>query len=220
MKQFNDTRFNLAKCRDTVAQQTQWSSLTTRNSWSAWEPWRQIELIASNSSTLLKKKPSLLGFYIAMASTLVLVILLLLRVFNVAIANALLIFFTAIALSSACIGLIPLSRKKELLKIDKNNNLMQCDAVKDIWEAPLDEIHAIQIVSQTLFSDQDTFYEINAVFKDADRVNLDEYKEQINTVRHIAQSIADFLNVPLWDAGYDASIAWKNTANKASKLFK
>lgn len=67
----------------------------------------------------------------------------------------------------------------------------------------LSEIHAIQLISERVHSSKNNYtsYELNLVLKDASRVNvLDHGKGK--DVETDARRIAQFLNVPIWQASY------------------
>lgn len=189
--------------KDLIAQKTQWTPLSERRGWTSWEPWRQIVLVA-DEEIALKKKPSLKEFYFFASIAIILTFVLFFKTFEESFSAALIMFFIAASLMFACIGLIALFRKKELLIIDKQKNIIECDTVNELWEVSIDEIYAIQIIENVLFAsdpvDERKYYEINAVFNDAERISLDEISGKIDKTRQLATSVADYLKLPLWDA--------------------
>lgn len=67
--------------------------------------------------------------------------------------------------------------------------------------APLDEVHAIQILHEECQAKEATFssYEINLVLHDGRRVNVVDHGA-LSHIRRDARSIADLIGVPVWDA--------------------
>ena len=75
----------------------------------------------------------------------------------------------------------------------------------------LDDVHALQIVSEEHQAESSSertdrqkrtyrSYELNLILNDATRVNVIDHGHH-EALRHDAQTLAKFLNVPLWDAG-------------------
>jgi hypothetical protein len=66
---------------------------------------------------------------------------------------------------------------------------------------PFGDIHALQIISEYCRGDKSSYYsyELNIVLKSADRVNVIDHGN-IGKLRLDAEKLAEFLNVPLWDA--------------------
>ena len=71
----------------------------------------------------------------------------------------------------------------------------------------LDQIHALQIVSEVItrtdqYSRTHTYtsYELNLVLQDATRLNVVDHTNYAG-LRPDAETLAEFLKVPLWDAG-------------------
>jgi len=67
--------------------------------------------------------------------------------------------------------------------------------------APLDQVHAIQIVSELCRGKNSSYYsyEINLVLHDTTRVNVVDHGN-LKHIRKDAQKIADLIGVPVWDA--------------------
>ncbi|MDP3980552.1 MAG: hypothetical protein Q8Q33_03955 [Chlamydiota bacterium] len=67
--------------------------------------------------------------------------------------------------------------------------------------ARLDQIHALQLISEYCSGNKNSYYsyEINLVLKDAQRINVVDHGN-LNIIRSDAQQLAQFLNVPVWDA--------------------
>ena len=66
--------------------------------------------------------------------------------------------------------------------------------------SPLDEVHALQIISEWVGSkNRYHSYELNLVRKDGKRINLVDHGKY-DILRQDANNLAEFLNVPLWDA--------------------
>ncbi len=61
-------------------------------------------------------------------------------------------------------------------------------------------IHAIQLVRHLVKSDDSSFYsyELNLVLKDLRRINVMDHSK-LNKLREDADTLAAFLNVPIWD---------------------
>jgi hypothetical protein len=66
---------------------------------------------------------------------------------------------------------------------------------------PFADIHALQIISEYCRSDKSSYYsyELNIVLKEGDRVNVIDHGN-IKKLRLDAETLAEFLDVPLWDA--------------------
>ena len=66
----------------------------------------------------------------------------------------------------------------------------------------LDEIHALQIVSEVVRGDKSTYtsYELNLVLKDATRVNVVDHGNK-KVLREDAERLAQALGKVIWDAG-------------------
>ena len=74
--------------------------------------------------------------------------------------------------------------------------------------APLDQIHALQILDEYVVSEDSEVapfhsYELNLVLRDAKRVNVVDHSS-LTTLRHDAAMLAEFLNVPVWDAAEES----------------
>lgn len=67
--------------------------------------------------------------------------------------------------------------------------------------AELQDVHALQIVSETCSSDDSSFcsYELNLVLHDGRRINVVDHGNR-NALRQDADTLAAFLEKPLWDA--------------------
>ncbi len=69
--------------------------------------------------------------------------------------------------------------------------------------APLDVVHAVQLIRELCSSsDDDTrfySYEINLVMHDATRINVVDHGK-LSAIRQDAQTLATFIDVPVWDA--------------------
>ena len=65
----------------------------------------------------------------------------------------------------------------------------------------LEDIHAIQLISEYCSSKDSSYYsyEINLVVKDASRVHVIDHGN-LPRIRDNAQSLSEFLDVPIWDA--------------------
>ena len=66
---------------------------------------------------------------------------------------------------------------------------------------PLDAIYALQIVSEYISGDDSSYhsYELNLVLENGSRVNVVDHGDG-EQLRKDAERLAEFLNVPLWDA--------------------
>ncbi|MEM7372762.1 MAG: hypothetical protein AAF587_29345 [Bacteroidota bacterium] len=66
---------------------------------------------------------------------------------------------------------------------------------------PLEEIHAIQLISEHVSGSESSYYsyELNVVLKDASRINVIDHGK-LTSIRNDAEALAHFLNIPLWDA--------------------
>lgn len=67
--------------------------------------------------------------------------------------------------------------------------------------APLDEIHALQLISELCSSDDGSYYsyELNVVLTDGSRINVVDHGK-LGLLQSDAATIAEFLEVPVWDA--------------------
>jgi len=65
----------------------------------------------------------------------------------------------------------------------------------------LQNIHALQIISEHISSNKSSYYsyEINLVLKDASRVNVIDHGN-LDRIREDAKTLSDFLGKPVWDA--------------------
>jgi len=65
----------------------------------------------------------------------------------------------------------------------------------------LNEIHALQIISEFVRHDKSSFYsyELNLVLKDGDRKNVIDHGN-LKFIRQDAEKLSQFLNVPIWDS--------------------
>ena len=65
----------------------------------------------------------------------------------------------------------------------------------------IEEIHALQILSEYCSGDDSSFYsyELNLVLKDGRRMNVIDHGKY-SRLREDAETLADFLDVPIWDA--------------------
>ena len=73
------------------------------------------------------------------------------------------------------------------------------NTVKDF--ARLEEIHALQLVSENVSSDDGSFrsYELNLVLKNGKRINVVDHGNEIK-LREDARTLARFIEKPVWDA--------------------
>ena len=64
----------------------------------------------------------------------------------------------------------------------------------------LDQIHAIQILSEYCHTDKSHYYsyELNLILKDSSRINVIDHGN-LKVLREDANTLADFLGVPIWD---------------------
>ena len=73
---------------------------------------------------------------------------------------------------------------------------------KDLDWCKLNEIHALQIIPESISGDSDTkgycSYELNIVTKDASRINVVDHGD-LHEIRYDAQTLAEKLGVPIWD---------------------
>ena len=67
--------------------------------------------------------------------------------------------------------------------------------------APLDEIHALQLISELCSSDDGSYYsyELNVVLKDGRRINVVDHGK-LGLLQGDAATVSEFLDVPVWDA--------------------
>jgi hypothetical protein len=67
--------------------------------------------------------------------------------------------------------------------------------------APLDEIHALQIVREHISSKDGSYwsFELNLVLRDGRRLNVMDHGDY-DALRHDADTLAEFLGRPVWDA--------------------
>ncbi|MBU4486561.1 MAG: hypothetical protein KKD38_06495 [Candidatus Delongbacteria bacterium] len=65
----------------------------------------------------------------------------------------------------------------------------------------LNEIHAIQLISEWVRGNKTSYtsYELNIVMKDKRRINVIDHGN-LKSIREDTSSLAEFLNVPVWDA--------------------
>jgi hypothetical protein len=65
----------------------------------------------------------------------------------------------------------------------------------------LSDIHAVQIISEWVSGNKSSYtsYEFNLILKDGKRINAVDHGNY-NAVRRDAETIASFLNIPVWDA--------------------
>jgi len=73
------------------------------------------------------------------------------------------------------------------------------DLIKHL--APLDQVHALQLVSEYCSGNKSSYYsyELNLVLKDGRRVNVIDHGN-INRIRQDAQTLSNFLGKPVWNA--------------------
>ena len=66
--------------------------------------------------------------------------------------------------------------------------------------AELEQIHAIQILSEYCHTDKSHYYsyELNLILKDSSRINVIDHGN-LNKLREDANILAEFLGVPVWD---------------------
>ena len=66
--------------------------------------------------------------------------------------------------------------------------------------AELDQIHAIQVLSEYCHTDKSHYYsyELNLILKDSSRINVIDHGN-LKTLREDANTLAEFLEVPIWD---------------------
>jgi len=79
------------------------------------------------------------------------------------------------------------------------DQLVSREAPKD--SCPLKEIHALQVIAERVRGDKSSYwsYELNLVLKDGRRLNVVDHGS-IEVIRTDAAAVADFLQIPLWDA--------------------
>ncbi len=79
------------------------------------------------------------------------------------------------------------------------NEVLDRKVLKDFAE--LDEIHALQLISEYCRGDKSSYYsyELNLVCKDGKRINVVDHGNQ-NKLRDDAQTLSAFLERPVWDA--------------------
>ena len=67
--------------------------------------------------------------------------------------------------------------------------------------APLDRVHALQIISEFCRGDKKSYYsyELNLVLDDGSRVHVIDHGDQ-RALRADAETLSKFLDKPLWDA--------------------
>lgn len=67
--------------------------------------------------------------------------------------------------------------------------------------APLDRLHALQIISEHCTSDDSSYYsyELNLVLDDGTRLNVVDHGD-LDELRRDAETLAAFLDRPIWDA--------------------
>ena len=65
----------------------------------------------------------------------------------------------------------------------------------------LDDIHAIQLISEYISGKKSSYYsyELNLVLKDASRINVIDHGND-STISSNAKVLSRFLDVPVWDA--------------------
>ncbi|MGC9454450.1 MAG: hypothetical protein ACP5HU_06260 [Phycisphaerae bacterium] len=75
------------------------------------------------------------------------------------------------------------------------------DQPKNANYAPLEDIHAIQLISEYCRSDKNSYYsyEMNLVLNDGRRLNVIDHGN-CDSIRRDAQRLSDFLSRPVWDA--------------------
>ncbi len=73
------------------------------------------------------------------------------------------------------------------------------DAMK--YFARLEEIHALQLISENCRSDDDSYrsYELNLVLKDGRRINVIDHGNE-SKLREDARTLSRFIDKPVWDA--------------------
>lgn len=66
---------------------------------------------------------------------------------------------------------------------------------------PLDRVHALQIISERVRSDDGSYYsyELNLVLDDGSRINVVDHGN-LDELRADAATLADFIDRPVWDA--------------------
>ena len=66
--------------------------------------------------------------------------------------------------------------------------------------AELDQIHAIQVLSEYCHTDKSHYYsyELNLILKDSSRINVIDHGN-LTKLREDANTVAEFLGVPIWD---------------------
>ena len=77
--------------------------------------------------------------------------------------------------------------------------VINIDSIKTL--AKLDDIHALQLISEYCTSDDSSYYsyELNLILKDAERINVVDHGK-LDKIREDAKKLADFLEKPVWDA--------------------
>ena len=65
----------------------------------------------------------------------------------------------------------------------------------------LEDIHALQLISEYVVEDESRFYsfELNVVLRDGERLNIVDHF-RLEPLREEARALAAFLGKPLWDA--------------------
>ena len=66
---------------------------------------------------------------------------------------------------------------------------------------PLSDVHALQLLRERVRGSEDSYfsYELNLVFRDGHRRNVTDHGA-LKAIRDDAQMLAEYLQVPLWDA--------------------
>ena len=66
---------------------------------------------------------------------------------------------------------------------------------------PLNDIHALQIISEYIRGDKSSYYsyELNLVFRDGNRENVIDHGN-LDRIREDAKKVSQFINRPVWDA--------------------
>ena len=75
------------------------------------------------------------------------------------------------------------------------------DTVSDKNYALLADIHALQLIRERVRSSKSSYtsYELNLVLKNGHRVNVVDHGN-LNSIRNDTKKLAEFLQVPVWDA--------------------
>ncbi|MEO1212730.1 MAG: hypothetical protein AAFY45_04390 [Bacteroidota bacterium] len=95
---------------------------------------------------------------------------------------------------------IVFDKKQGFFYKGRKNTDKNSEKAKVKYMVRLEDIYALQLLSEYISSEgKETYsYEINLVLKDATRVNVIDHGK-LSTIRQDASTLADFLDVPVWD---------------------